>query len=419
MIIRGARLADIQAQQVEVGRIRLGTSQKKTSKGGKEYNEPVKLERFRLTSRSQQLIDEAAARYGGEVEPWEPERGASQWQVIIESVSLPVVVPPNACSQFYEQWTGGRCQRRCDGIRELLEDVPCPCGPDPADKKAKGCKPTTRLSLMLAEMNGIGIWRLESHGYYAAAELPAVADLLSAAGGNIPARLEMEERQAEVADPRNQGKTVVSRFMVPVLHVEATPAAIVGTFHSRPQLEAGPARAALPAGETEKDGGEAPVEDQGVLDEQWRFYNYYQEWLDKAQTREHMQLLRDKITQDERLRPDFRENIELLWNDRAKVLAAGPAPSAPADPAPAVGVPAAGSTTRSAATPSAPGSTSAGPSPDRMQVWNEVNQVAAGKSLTMSALKQMFGEWAPGGVALQQATADQLVGFKAWLEARK
>ena len=58
--------------------------------------------------------------------------------VLIEKPSVPVVVPPNACSQFYEQWTGGRCQRRCDGIRELSEDVPCPCGPDPAGKKARG-----------------------------------------------------------------------------------------------------------------------------------------------------------------------------------------------------------------------------------------------------------------------------------------
>lgn len=417
MIIRGARLADIQAQQVEVGRIRLGTSQKKTSRGGKEYNEPVKLERFRLTSRSQQLIDEAAALYGGEVEPWEPERGTAQWQVIIESASLPVVVPPNACSQFYEQWTGGRCQRRCDGVRELQEDVPCPCGPDPADKKAKGCKPTTRLSLMLAEMNGIGIWRLESHGYYAAAELPAVADLLSAAGGNIPARLELEERQAEVPDPRNSGKTVISRFMVPVLHVEATPAAIVGTFGNRPALEAGPARAALPAAAAEP----AEEKDQEALGELWKVYNYYQEWIDKAQTREHMLLLKDKITADGRLNQVFRENIELLWSDRARILAAGQAPSSPADPAPVVGVPAADSTTPSAATPaSTPAPTSAGSNGgDRMQMWNQVAQVAAAKSLTMSALKQLFGEWAPGEVALQQADVGQLSGFKTWLEARK
>ena len=235
MFVRGqARLADIQAQQVEVGRIRLGTSTPKTSRAGKSYNEPVKLERFRLTSRSRQLIELAAELYGGEPGEWTPQGSpSSQWEVIIERDWLGVIVPPSSCSQYYEQWANGRCQVRCDGQRELLTDTVCPCGPDPAQRR---CKPYTRLSLMLAEMNGIGIWRLETHGYYAAAELPAVADLLSVAGGNVPARLEMEQRSAEVPDPRNAGKTVIANFMVPVLHVEATPAQIVSLFDPRPAL---------------------------------------------------------------------------------------------------------------------------------------------------------------------------------------
>lgn len=418
MIIRGARLADVQAQQVEVGRIRLGTSKKKTSSGGKEYNEPVKLDRFRLTSKSQQLIEEAARLYGGEPEPWDPDRGVSQWQVIIESASLPVVVPPNPCSQFYEVWTGGRCQRRCDGVRELLEDVPCPCGPDPGDKKTRGCKPTTRLSLMLAEMNGIGIWRLESHGYYAAAELPAVADLLSAAGGNIPARLEMEERQAEVPDPRNQGKTLISKFMVPVLHVEATPAAIVGTFGTRPALEAGPQHQAPPAAET--PAAEPDGDDQEVQTEQWKIYNYYQEWIDKAQTREQMQLLKDKIVADGRFRLNFRENVELMWSDRAKILA-GQAASAGTPVGPAVAAtaqPAGSSTPSGGPSASAPASTSGGSEPDRNLMWNQVGQLAAARSLTMSRVKELYGEYSNGG-SVQQATGAQLAAFKTWLEAQR
>jgi len=224
-IPRRGRLADIQAQQVEVGRIRLGTSTPKKSRAGKEYNEPVKLETFRLTSRSRDLVDEAAALYGGDCEPWTPQSGgAQQWQVLTERRSISVIVPPDPCSQFYEAWIGGKCQRRCDGVRELLADVPCLCGPDPSQRR---CKPTTRLSLMLAEMSGIGVWRLETHGYYAAAELPAMADLLSAVGGNVPARLEMEERSAMVPDPRDSSKEVATRFMVPVLHVQRTPSQLV------------------------------------------------------------------------------------------------------------------------------------------------------------------------------------------------
>lgn len=241
------RLADIQARQVEVGRIRLGTTETAQGRSG-DYQKPVKLESFRLTSRSKTLIEEAASLYGGSCEPWTPQSGgAQQWQVFTEQRSLAVIVPPDPVSQYYEMWQGGRCQRRCDGLTELLSDQSCICGPDPEVRK---CKPTTRLALMLADMSGIGVWRLETHGYHAAAELPAVADLLSAVGGNVPARLEMEERSAMVPDPRDRSKEVPTRFMVPVLHVQRTPAQMVAIMGGNGQpaiaLPGTPDRPALP-----------------------------------------------------------------------------------------------------------------------------------------------------------------------------
>ena len=403
---RGTRLADVQASQVEVGRIRLGTSTKKTSRGGKEYNEPVKLERFRLTSKSQQLIQDAASVYGGEVEPWQPERGAQQWEVIIERDSLAVVVPPDPLTQYYEQWSGGRCQVRCTGLRELINDTPCLCGPDPERRK---CKPTTRLSLMLAELNGVGVWRLETHGYYAASELPAVVDLLSAAGGNIAARLEMEERQAEVPDPRNAGKTVISKFMVPVLHVEATPGQLLMAITPHRMLEsssvsaipvdAAPERAALPAAPAAQapagpPGAIAvPPEDQERLAPSWKLYTKIQDAIGGATTKEQMIVIRDKIALpacQEVLIDGHKAELTNIWNARAKALAATP--------------------TASPATPVAVPQPPAAVQLDRQAVFVKITTWAGFNNLKMSELKVKYGEHS-GGKEMSGASAEELHAF--------
>jgi len=111
----------------------------------------------------------------------------------------------------------GGCQRRCDGQREILTESPCICGPDPA---ARLCKPTTRLSVVLADVEGVGVWRLESHGFYAAVELPAVAELLAQTRGYIRASLGLEERTA-----KRSGET--RRWMVPILEVDITPSSLM------------------------------------------------------------------------------------------------------------------------------------------------------------------------------------------------
>ncbi|MGV2387185.1 MAG UNVERIFIED_CONTAM: hypothetical protein LOD86_18235, partial [Thermobifida fusca] len=111
----------------------------------------------------------------------------------------------------------GGCQRRCDGQREILTESPCICGPDPA---ARPCKPTTRLSVVLADVEGVGVWRLESHGFYAAVELPAVAELLAQTRGYIRASLGLEERTA-----KRSGET--RRWMVPILEVDITPSSLM------------------------------------------------------------------------------------------------------------------------------------------------------------------------------------------------
>jgi hypothetical protein len=395
MPIRRGRLADIQAQQVEVGRIRLGATETKQGSKG-EYQKPVKLDTFRLTSRSQELIEEAALLYGGQCEPWQPQSGgAQQWQVFTQRRSIAVIVPPEPCSQYYEAWTGGKCQRRCDGVRELINDVPCPCGPDPSQRR---CKPTTRLSLMLAEMSGIGVWRLETHGYYAAAELPAVADLLSAAGGNVSARLEMEERQAMVTDPRDPSKEVATRFMVPVLHVQHTPAQLVQILGSSgvPALQATSAPPGLPPVETDP-WAEPPALTAAVdpaqerMRVQWTLHTQFEDQIAQATTAQRLGEIGRAIRQGG-LDDQFEQSLRLKWKDRQAQLAA----QTPQPPAPASGVPA---------------QNGAG-QVDRVAEFQALQATASAQGLTLSALRDRFAVFTEGGV-LTQATGEQLAAFHA------
>lgn len=229
----------LQRRSRELGRIRIG--QVVQSSNGK--SRPSKLDRFRLTSASKDLLDKVAALYGGTVAAWTPANGGpSQWEVVTDSTRLPVLVPPQPVSQYYELWAGGGCQRRCDGERELLSDAPCLCSPDPGERE---CKPTTRLNVVLRDVEGIGVWRLESHGYYAATELPEVAEFLARASGYVSAWLTLEER---IVKRDNQTR----RFMVPALEVDITPAQLMagGGAITAAAIDSARPVAALPAAPT-------------------------------------------------------------------------------------------------------------------------------------------------------------------------
>jgi hypothetical protein len=166
-----------------------------------------------------------------------------------------------------ELWSGGGCERRCDGVRNVITDSPCECDPDP---ERRLCKPTTRLSVVLREVRGaIGLWRLESHGYYAAVELPPLAALLSSGrgeGGYLRADLVLVER---VVKRPGQG---TRRFLVPGLEVEdLSPDELMsGSAPERPAIEAGTdSRPALPPAATAPQGaGAGPSAPEPVPDRQ-------------------------------------------------------------------------------------------------------------------------------------------------------
>ncbi|WP_341719996.1 hypothetical protein QQG74_09925 [Micromonospora sp. FIMYZ51] len=204
----------LQLSQTEVGRIRLGV--KVRNANGRE--KPTKLDRLRFTSPRQVLIEKIAATYGGKVEPWQPPRGSQQWQVITDTAEVPVLIPPQdpGESQWYEMWSKGGCLRRCDGQQEKISKSNCLC--DPA---ARDCKIHTRLRVMLEDIPGLGAWRVDTGSYYAAVELPGVAQLLAMAQGAIPGRLVLDQR---TVTRQVDGRPQTFNFAVPTLHVdELTP----------------------------------------------------------------------------------------------------------------------------------------------------------------------------------------------------
>lgn len=211
-------IIDLQRRIAEVGRIRIGQQVPNTKGRG---TRPEKLTTFRLTSPDRTRIQQAAMLYGGTPAEWEAPAG-KQWEVVTESDALNVIVPPGdmAFSQWYEMWAAGGCQRRCDGQYDSVSDQPCVCDPDKRE-----CAIHTRLSVMIRDLPGLGLWRIDTQGYYAALELQGaveVVQMAAGAGQMLPAKLRLEQRMIKRA---NQG---VKRFAVPVLDIEVSPAQLLG-----------------------------------------------------------------------------------------------------------------------------------------------------------------------------------------------
>lgn len=216
---------------VEAGRIRAG------DKGDK--GQPQRIDKWRLTSKDRVRLAGAAALWGGEVREWKDRPG--EFELYTDTDALPIMLlPEQVPTTWYEMWSKGGCQRRCDGQHELISDSACLCGEE------RECKPYTRLSVLLPDLPGIGSWMLSSTGWNAAAELAGAADLLqraSAQGVLIPARLRLEQRvQVQSGQTR--------RFAVPVIDLDVSFRELLGGSMA---LTA-PAQVALPSGYTPLTG---------------------------------------------------------------------------------------------------------------------------------------------------------------------
>lgn len=210
----------VQRRFMQLGRVRLG------EKGPK--GEPKRLNSFRFTSASERLLNAVAAKYGGTVTTWTGAPDEGYFQVTTEATSLDIILPPTfseedgapstSYSQWFELWSKGGCQRRCDGVTDSLSGSPCMCDASVRDAGTdpKGtCSIITRVSFIIPDLPGLGVWRLDSGGWNAAVELPGTLSLLAQAASEqrfIPAVLSLQNRTS-----KKDGQT--RRFVVPVIEL--------------------------------------------------------------------------------------------------------------------------------------------------------------------------------------------------------
>jgi hypothetical protein len=265
-------LANLARRLPEAGRLRTGVQA--PTRSGKTA--PKAIETWRMTSHDQEAIEQVAAIYGGTPRPWAGSPTPGQWEVVTEASELHVVLPPDPLggTPIYEAWSGGGCQRRCDGLvcqtptsgpdgTEMTE-VPCMC----STKGEMVCKPHTRLAVILPDVRFGGTWRYESAtSWNVAQELPGMVDLIRSLQerGLTRALLAIEHRKsAQTRKP----------FTIPVLRVAdsldrlAAGAARVTSIQPAPTMtEIGPAPAETPIDETPESTAAAPPDlDDEVID---------------------------------------------------------------------------------------------------------------------------------------------------------
>ncbi len=229
-------MSDMNRRMPEAGRIRTGV---------RSGNAMKAISNFRFTSLDRTAIDELAVLYGGTVSPWKGDKGVDQWEVITQANEIRVILPPSplADTPVYEHWTKGGCQRRCDGTQCTMpaqgpdgwetDDVDCLCRLE--DKLT--CKPTVRLNVLLPDVKFSGTWRLQTHSWNAAQELPGMVDMVGELQSRgLPNALLALEPRVSVSNGQTR------KFVVPVIRLAVSPEQMLAA----PQLSA-PQLMALPA----------------------------------------------------------------------------------------------------------------------------------------------------------------------------
>ncbi|MFJ9644979.1 hypothetical protein [Streptomyces sp. NPDC101206] len=212
----GGRIVTMQRQARELGRLRTGWSVPSDKPNGRPR--PVKSKTWVITSHAEHYVIAAAGAWGGTVERWQPQgAGAPQFRVITEAQQLDALLPPgDPLSQHNEMWNKGGCMRRCNGETEQLTRQSCIClrqfGEDwHQQPKGAVCSATTRLNVMLPDMPDLGVWRAETHSFYAANEMAGTVDMvLSGTNGQglVPVTLRIEPR-SRVAEGKTKHFPVV------------------------------------------------------------------------------------------------------------------------------------------------------------------------------------------------------------------
>jgi hypothetical protein len=365
-------IKELQSRLTQVGVIRLG--QQLISRNNKPY--PSKLETLRFTSPSRPLIEAVANLYGGEVKAWKAPSGP-QWEVITGVKEISVLVPPQRIDPNLEHWGNGFRDRMCDGETESIRNAACLCAAARAAgqrwKATDFCKPTTRMSVMLADIPSLGTWKIESHGWNAAAELPTLAASIESAPQPIPARLEVQIREKKDFDPsKPQDKQIESKvFGVPVLHFDwLTPAQAFGG-----ELGAA-ARAALGSAAVQRQAIEAAK----VESSRRKFMpDEYITLADDAKNIEQVRALWSDAAHDEALTDEVKarlqERVDEIKAENAKTTAETPRQDPQATP-----------TSRVDDVVDA----EVAPNPD--EVWSQIQTVAGAKKWNADDLERRVQE---------------------------
>ena len=187
------------------------------------------IDTFRFTSIDHDAICQIADIYGGVVSKWTPQGSKEQqWEVITGSSEIRVFLPQNSIDVWYEEWSGGGLVRRCDGIHAQVETqtpdgtdidmIPCYCSQQVELNRPMSCDPHTRLNVILPDIRFGGTWRLESKGWNASKELPAMGEVITQmqSMGIVEGVLSLEKRTK-----KSGGRT--RNFVVPKLSTNTSP----------------------------------------------------------------------------------------------------------------------------------------------------------------------------------------------------
>ena len=218
------------------------------------------IDTFRFTSKDREALCQIADLYGGEVKEWCPPRSKEQqWEVISESSEIKVFLPQNSIDVWYEEWSGGGLVRRCDGLTAQVEIqtpdgtdidmVPCHCSQQVELNRPMSCDPHTRLNVILPDIRFGGTWRLETKGWNASKELPAMSEVITQmqSMGIVEGVLSLEKRTK-----KSGGQT--RNFVVPKLSTNTSPLDIM-QGKAIPTIEQSSIEPAIPV----------PIEEMGIL----------------------------------------------------------------------------------------------------------------------------------------------------------
>ncbi|WGX98764.1 hypothetical protein [Nocardioides sp. L-11A] len=425
-----------QRRMPEQGRIRLGQKITGTNKSGREYTRPAKLDRFRFTSASQRLINEIATTYGGDARPWDND-GKSEFEVITDATAIPVIVVKGGFSQWHEHWTKAGIQHRCDGEKDAAGTY---CDPQDPNHIAAVEKPTTRLSVMLSEIESLGVWRMESKGWNAAAELPSMAELAMHVGDLVPATLGLAERSSIIQTDRGPQ---TSRFVVPFLDLHVTKqrlVEIVGGPGGAPAIEGDGAGAAAVEQQPAALPSSTPAEQGAVVEDA---YTPYFARLGQQKTLDALQgvwkeavdakLVGQAAPTNPAASPtrvaEFTAEFRRYAQDIKAAQEATASPADPADPAgpagPAGPVDADGVVEAELVPDPAPqdapqaasdaGTPQADPGPDADAVWQQIVNEAGQHGMTLADVQDHFTK-VMGGLTCDSASAAELQHYLTQLK---